>query len=126
MTSIPSKCPSCQQEMVITQLGCTHCDTSIVGHYPLSAFSLLSAESLRFLENFIRARGNVKEMERETGQSYWTIRTQLDKVIAEMGFDVPPDAEGLSAKRKEILEQLSNGEIDADEATKLLADLGKE
>ena len=126
MTSIPSKCPSCQQEMVITQLGCTHCDTSIVGHYPLSAFSLLSPESLQFLENFIRSRGNVKEMERETGQSYWTIRTQLDKVIAEMGFDVPPDEESLSMKRKEILKQLSEGEIDADEAAKQLAELGGE
>jgi len=112
--------------MVITQLGCLHCDTSIVGSYPLSPFSLLSPESLKFLENFIRSRGNVKEMERETGQSYWTIRTQLDKVIAEMGFDVPPDEESLSMKRKEILMQLSEGEIDANEATKQLAELGGE
>lgn len=124
MTKMPSNCPSCQHEMVVTQLGCTHCDTSIVGHYPLSAFSKLPAESLAFLETFIRNRGNVKEMEREMKQSYWTIRNRLDKVIAEMGFDLPPDGEALSARRKQILAQLSAGEIEVDEATRLLGELG--
>ena len=125
MTNIPSKCPSCQQPMVITQLGCTHCDTAIAGFYPLSPFALLSEESLKFLENFIRNRGNVKEMERELGQSYWTIRSQLDKVIAEMGLTAPPSETSLSEKRMLILQQLKDGEIDVDEATNRLAELGK-
>jgi hypothetical protein len=125
MTKIPGKCPSCMSEMVITQLSCTHCDTSIVGHYPQSGFSKLSEESLRFLEIFVRNRGNVKEMEREMDQSYWTIRNRLDKVIAEMGFDLPPDEDTLSERRKEILSQLNEGEISVKEATKLLSDLGE-
>jgi len=111
--------------MVVTQLSCTNCDTSIVGQYPLSGFDRLSDESLRFLEIFVRNRGNVKEMEREMGQSYWTIRNRLDKVIAEMGFDVPLDEETLSERRKEILSKLDEGEIDVKEATRLLSDLGK-
>ena len=125
MTNIPSKCPSCQQKMVITQLGCTHCETTIAGYYPLSPFSSLSDESLKFLENFIRNRGNVKEMERELGTSYWTIRTQLDKVITEMGLTAPPNEASLSKERKQILEQLNDGEIDVDEATRQLSELGK-
>jgi len=125
MTKIPSKCPSCQQAMVITQLGCTHCDTAIAGYYPLSPFALLSDESLKFLENFVRNRGNVKEMERESGTSYWTIRTQLDKVIAEMGLTAPPNEASLSEQRKQILQQLNTGEIDVDEATRQLSELGK-
>ena len=125
MTKIPSRCPSCQQKMVITQLGCTHCDTAIAGYYPLSPFSSLSDESLKFLENSIRSRGNVKEMERELGTSYWTIRTQLDKVIAEMGLTAPPNEASLSEERKQILQQLNDGEIDVDEATRQLSELGK-
>ena len=125
MTNLPSRCPSCDHEMIITQLSCTNCDTAVVGHYPLSAFARLSDESLTFLENFIRNRGNVKEMEREMGQSYWTIRNRLDKVIAEMGFDVQPEEDALAERRKEILAQLSAGEIEVEEATKQLSELGK-
>jgi hypothetical protein len=109
--------------MVITQLTCTNCNTNVAGYYPISPFAHLSEENLRFLENFIRYRGNVKEMERETGQSYWTIRTRLDKLIGEMGLAMEP--EDLEAQRTLILEQLSNGEISVEEATQKLSNLGK-
>ncbi|MGD2026638.1 MAG: DUF2089 domain-containing protein [Anaerolineales bacterium] len=124
MSNIPSKCPSCQEQMVITQLSCTNCNTAIAGYYPLSPFAHLSEEDLKFLENFIRYRGNIKEMEREIGQSYWTIRGKLDKLIGEMGLS--PSTEDIGAQRKLILEQLGNGEISVEEATKRLSELGKQ
>lgn len=125
MTQMPAHCPACQSEMVVTQLSCTNCETAIVGHYPLSVFSRLNESDLSFLEAFIRNRGNVKEMERETFESYWTIRNRLDKVIARMGFDLPPDEEAAAASRKDILARLSKGEIDVNEATRLLKELGE-
>lgn len=123
MSNIPSKCPSCQHQMVITQLSCTHCNTAIAGYYPLSPFAHLSEEDLHFLENFIRYRGNVKEMERELSQSYWTIRNKLDKLIVEMGLSAPPP--DLGEQRKQILQRLSAGEITVEEATHKIAELGK-
>lgn len=123
MSNIPSKCPSCQHQMVITQLSCTHCNTAIAGYYPLSPFAHLSEEDLHFLENFIRYRGNVKEMERELSQSYWTIRNKLDKLIVEMGLSAPPP--DLGEQRKQILQRLSAGEITVEEATQKIAELGK-
>jgi hypothetical protein len=98
----------------------------VVGLYEINPFLRLSNESLHFLETFIRNRGNVKEMERGTGESYWVIRRRLDEVIAELGFEVEPDAEGLPAHRQEILSRLSRGEIDVHEATRLLMQLGEE
>lgn len=124
MTNIPQKCPSCSAPLVVTQLGCTSCGTGVVGRFELSPFSRLSNESLKFLETFVRNRGNVKEMEREMGESYWAIRRQLDEVIAEMGFDVAPAASP-SGQRQEILERLSSGEIAVEEATRLLMQMGK-
>ena len=123
MSAIPAKCPSCDHQMVITQLSCTNCNTAIAGYYPLSPFAHLTEENLKFLENFIRYRGNVKEMERELGQSYWTIRSRLDKLIVEMGLSDTP--EDLEQQRKRILEQLSSGELTVDEATQRLSELGK-
>jgi hypothetical protein len=119
MTIIPQKCPSCSAPLVVTQLGCTACGTAVVGRFELSPFFRLSNESLKFLETFIRNRGNVKEIERETGESYWAIRRRLDEVIGEMGFDNAPAASPANW-RQDILERLSRGEIDTQEATRLL------
>ncbi len=124
MAIIPQKCPSCSAPLVVTQLTCTGCGTNVVGTYELSPFFRLSNQSLHFLETFIRNRGNVKDMERESGESYWAIRRRLDEVITEMGFDAGP-GENPSLTRQEILERLSRGEIDVQEATRLLTDMGK-
>ena len=122
MSIIPQKCPSCSAPLMVTQLTCSACATSIVGTYELSPFFRLSNQSIKFLETFIRNRGNVKEMERETGESYWAIRRRLDEVISEMNFDeAAPQRPGLS--RQEILERLSRGEMDVQEAKRLLTEM---
>jgi len=94
----------------------------VVGKFELSPFHRLSPESLQFLEGFVRNRGNVKEMERETGESYWAIRRQLDEIITEMGMEVPQE-EDISTRRQEILARLSRGEINVQEATRLLSQI---
>ena len=122
MPLIPQSCPSCSSPLVVTQLNCTACGTGVVGKFELSPFFRLSPESLRFLEFFVRNRGNVKEMERETGESYWAIRRQLDEVIVEMGIEATK-SDDVSMHRQEILAQLSRGEINVQEATKLLSQI---
>lgn len=126
MSSIPKKCPSCSSPLLVTQLTCTSCGTGIVGQFQLNPFFQLSTESLRFLESFIRNRGNVKEMARSSGESYWTIRRQLEEIIAEMGFDPEKISEPGANPRRTILEQLSRGEIDVQEATRQLTKLGEQ
>lgn len=122
MPLIPQSCPSCSAPLIVTQLNCTSCGTGVVGKFELSPFHRLSPERLKFLEVFVRNRGNVKEVERETGESYWAIRRQLDEVITEMGME-PPKEDDLSTRRQEILAKLSRGEINVQEATKLLSQL---
>ncbi|MFZ6027240.1 MAG: DUF2089 domain-containing protein [Chloroflexota bacterium] len=124
MANIPQKCPSCAAPLAVTQLTCTSCGTGVVGRFDLSPFFRLSPASLQFLETFIKNRGNVKEIERETGESYWAIRRQLDEVIAEMGFHVQAETPPAN-QRQEILERLGRGEINAQEAAQQLTQLGK-
>ena len=125
MPLIPQSCPSCASPLAVTQLTCTSCGTGVVGKFELSPFFRLKPESLKFLEVFVRNRGNVKEMERENGESYWAIRRQLDEVITEMGFEEAPNEDDLSTQRQEILAQLSRGEINVQDATRLLKQLNK-
>lgn len=120
MAKILDQCPVCQSRMEITQLSCTNCETVVVGRFEPNRFSKLPQESLVFLEAFVRNRGNVKDMERETGISYWTIRRKIDELIAELGLEAKPDPETAKTSRREILERLKNGEITAEEAGKLL------
>ncbi len=120
-------CPTCGDGLTITQLQCASCDTTIQSQYEPCRFCRLSPESLHLIELFVKSRGNVKEMERELGLSYPTVRAHLDTAIRELGFDTTPAAvEPVDKKdqRREILARLEEGQINASEAAELLAQLG--
>jgi hypothetical protein len=126
MNNVFVKCPACSGGLYASQLNCSECDTTVRGSFALSAFDRLSSESLRFLEIYVRNRGNLKEMERELGQSYQNLRSRLNRIIGEMGFEVGIDTEvegGPGLRRQAILEQLDQGEIDAASAAEELAKL---
>lgn len=125
---MPSRCPVCSEEMVVTRLRCNHCDTAIEGTFEVSKFSRLTQEHLDFVETFLRCRGNIKEVERELGISYPTVRGRLDAVLESLGYRVDPavaeeTVRGKQAKRKEILDALNRGEISSEEALKQLKTL---
>ncbi len=123
MRKLLETCPACGCEMIVTRQSCTCCNTSVAGTFQPTIFSKLSPESLAFVEAFVKNRGNVKEMERELGESYWTIRNRLNEVIAELGFEAEEDEAERQASlhRQEILAQLDEGKIDVSQATELLA-----
>jgi hypothetical protein len=72
--------------MAVSELSCTVCDTVVRSRYTPCPFCRLSPEDLAFMLLFVRSRGNVKDMERELGVSYWTIRGRLNELIATMGL----------------------------------------
>lgn len=129
MRKVIERCPTCGKELEVTELTCPSCKTIIRSRYSICRFCKLSPESLRFIETFVRCRGNIKEMERELGISYPTVRGRLNAVIAELGYEVQAepevDEQEIIARRKAILDQLEKGELSAAEATKQLADLKK-
>ena len=123
MRKVLERCPACQEKLDVTQLSCSVCDTVIQGSFSSCLFCKLSPDSLHFLEIFVKNRGSLKEMERELGQSYPTLRSKLNGIIAELGFEVGPaddEEEELAIQRREILERLDRGELSAADATELL------
>ena len=103
----------------MTRLECDGCGTRLEGSFALGRFQSLAADQLQFLETFIRVRGNIKDVERELGVSYPTVRARLDAVIRALGFEVPSE-DHHAERRKEILRELSEGKIEADDAVRLL------
>jgi hypothetical protein len=126
MRKILERCPSCGGTLEIARLNCTSCETAVLGRYQPCPFCRLSPESARFLLTFVRCRGNVKEMERELGISYWTVRRRLDGLIEELGVTATPlEQEDVAALQLDILEQVNRGELSAAEAAKVLAQMNE-
>ncbi|NYB52706.1 MAG: DUF2089 domain-containing protein [Methanobacteriaceae archaeon] len=113
---VPGICPICNSAIKVTEIGCKKCKTVIRGEFDLCKFCRLNEQQKYFLEVFIKNRGNIKEIEKELGISYPTVRNKLDEVISVLGHKVKKPAHD----KKEILEKLKNGEITKDEALKLL------
>ena len=119
--NIPTKCPSCDGGMVITEMACSKCKTSITGNFELNELASLSEDNLAFLKVFIAARGSIKEVEKCLSISYPTVRARLDGLIKDMGLSAP--AADLGQRKAEIIGSLERGEIDAQAALKQLKEL---
>lgn len=117
---VPNPCPVCHHPVQITEVHCKHCSTTIRGTFTTHAFHRLTREQLDFVEVFVKCRGNIKEVERELGISYPTVRNRLEQVIEAMGYPAQQINPEESKRRKEILERLNRGEITTEEALKTL------
>jgi hypothetical protein len=133
-------CPVCAGELAVTRLHCRQCGTALEGDFTVGRFSRLSREQTALLESFLRSRGNLREMERELGISYPTVRARVEALVRSLGFgsrdavpdeetDADPDAATSrhasgSAGRTGILERLARREITAEEAAAAIRALG--
>lgn len=104
-------CPVCGGKLSVTKLSCHQCGTEISGEFALSKFNALNREELAFAETFLRVQGNIREMEKEFGISYPTVKKNLETIIRKMGFEVKK-----KNGQQELLEQIRNGELTVDEA----------
>ena len=110
----PGACPACAAPLLITRLQCPDCGTEIAGAFAVDRLVNLPEPHASLLELFLRVRGNVKELERELGLSYPTVRARL-----ELGAGASP-AQGDRAARAAVLDSLERGEITAAEAARRL------
>jgi hypothetical protein len=129
-----STCPVCSGELAVTRLHCRSCGTTLEGEFSVGRFGRLTREQLVLLESFLRSRGNLRDMERELGISYPTVRSRVEALIRALGFgprdgdeaadDQPAGAADATAERQKILERLAGHEISADEAATAIRALG--
>ena len=123
-----------RSELTIARLHCRSCGTALEGEFGVGRFGRLDREQMSLLESFLRSRGNLKEMERELGISYPTVRSRVEALVRALGFgpretDEPDDAASEPApdgrSREEILQALARHEMSADEAAAAIRALGR-
>ena len=141
-------CPVCAGELAVTRLRCGGCGTTIEGEFGVGRFASLTREQATILESFLRSRGNLRDMERELGISYPTVRARVEALVRALGFgprdeadspaaagtgiaDTPAtptatSAEEIQAGRRDVLERLARHELSAEEAAEAIRALGKD
>ena len=130
---VPGACPACAGPLLITRLQCPGCGTEVSGAFASDRVVNLPEPHASLLELFLRVRGNVKEMERELGLSYPTVRARLEAALGaararlepRRGPGAPPGAQArarsaAAGARAAILDALEQGEISAAEAARRL------
>jgi len=136
-----STCPVCSGELAVTRLHCRSCGTTLEGEFSVGRFGRLTREQLALLESFLRSRGNLRDMERELGISYPTVRSRVEALVRALGFGPRADADepaadetaggtatgepDVAAARRAILERLGRREMTAEEAAAAIRGLGR-
>jgi hypothetical protein len=135
-------CPVCSSELAVTRLHCGSCGTTLEGDFSVGRFGRLSRDQMTLLESFLRSRGNLRDMERELGISYPTVRSRVEQLVRSLGFgprgedddtdfgaaaaaEASDAAAAAVATRQDILERLARHEIGAEEAATAIRALGR-
>ncbi len=100
-----------ESHFVVTKVR-TDTGISIQGEFELPPLARLRYEDQVFVSEFVRSHGSIKDMEKAFGISYPTVKSRLNRIIAQLQL-VEVEA---SPGRDDVLDLLERGEISADEA----------
>lgn len=78
---LPIVCPSCENPLLVSQMKCNQCKTEVNGNYDLPLYLKLSREEQDFILEFFLTSGSIKEMAKQAGNSYPTMRNKMDDLI---------------------------------------------
>ena len=113
---VNSDCPYCGATMAVSKMTCGHCNVSVEALFPMSRLGSLPVEHQKFIEMFVLAGGNLKEIAEQVGVSYPTIRSRLDQVIEALRSEI--------AKTRRVqgtvLDAVEPGKTNAETAAKLI------
>ncbi len=123
MNKLLTTCPSCEHELNVTALECGNCGVEIHGHFAIGRFARLGADDLRFIENFVKNRGNAYRVAAELEIPYSGVRARLSEIIAAMGYAPESEAQEVTVlppqRRIQVLEQVAGGKLTAEQAVKI-------
>ena len=120
MSKKPTNCPLCSRNMRPVVMKCDLCDIEVRAEFRETHFQQLSSEDLSFLEHYLLAGFSIKALAERSNQGYTAIRSRLDRIIERYR-----DLYTGEKEKRNILDRVSNGEISATEAARLIEKIGK-
>jgi len=113
---VTNQCPYCSKSMSVSCMTCHACRISVEAAFPTPRLANLPTEHQRFIEIFVLAGGNLKQIAEQAGVSYPTVRSRLDKVIDSLRQQIAETQE----VRGTILDAVSEGKRAANEAAQII------
>ena len=94
-------------------------DVAIEGEFELPPLARLKADDQIFVAVFVKCHGSIKQMEKQFGISYPTVKNRLNRISEQFGF---VDVETLedTPVSSDVLAQLERGEIAVEDAIELM------
>lgn len=81
---LPLRCPACEAPLKVAKMVCDQCGTEVSGVFVLPVLTRLTEEEQRFMLEFVKASGSLKDMAKQMGVSYPTVRNYLDDLIEKL------------------------------------------
>ena len=81
---LPLRCPACEAPLKVAKMVCDQCGTEVSGVFDLPVLTRLTEEEHRFMLEFVKASGSLKDMAKQMGVSYPTVRNYLDDLIEKL------------------------------------------
>lgn len=81
---LPLQCPACDSSLRVGRLFCSQCNTEVCGNFELPALARLTEKEQQFVIDFIKSSGSLKDMAKNLGVSYPTVRNVLDDLIEKL------------------------------------------
>lgn len=103
-------CPVCGAPLRVAEYSCTGCGITVRGEFEQCEICSLSADLLHFVRVFLKAEGSLKEVERELGISYPTVKSRLarvNQILAVPAFSDMVEKQ----KRVQMLKEFSEGRL---------------
>jgi hypothetical protein len=110
-------CPICEGEMFVSEYTCTQCGVILKGSFKRCDLCNLPQDLLHFVRVFLKAEGNIKEVERVLGLSYPTVKSRLARINQALALeDFSQYLE--TQERLEVLRDFKEGKISLDDVLK--------
>jgi len=113
------KCQFCYGGMSVQEIACKKCNITMRGDFLISKMARLSVGEQKFIEEFVLAGGNLKELGTKMRISYPTVRARLDRVIESLKSLKDEAGE----RKQNILDAIENGKVSAEEGARLIKEL---
>ena len=112
-------CPSCDGALEVAQLNCQACGVTYEGRFNQPRLARLDAPQQALIEQIILSAANLKDVAKEQGVSFPTLRKRLDGLITALQEMRAED----EARCQALLEEVEAGSIAPEQAARLIKEL---
>lgn len=126
MYKMLDKCPVCKSKIIISEIECSSCGCIVKQKFEPQKKEVPRKDADKEIEDFIKVfiftEGSIKQTEKMLNCSYPKVKNLLKKAKKYLDVSEGVDKSSDESETDDVLDLLYTGEIDVEEALKMLGD----